>query len=75
MINNKDKIMKRYIFIHPLYPNSHHNQKSMMINVDYIESIGECGSNGVITTPSQVIVTEEDAVKLIDLIKDVMTKR
>ena len=60
--------MKRFIAVTTTCPKSHHMQKTLLINIDYIESIGNCGDYGIVTTPSQVILTQETCDMLLNLI-------
>ena len=62
--------MKGFISIEVMFPKSHHLQTTMMINVGNIESIGDNGKCGVITTQSQVILTKETYTDLIKLITE-----
>jgi hypothetical protein len=60
--------MKRFIEVTTTCPKSHHMQKTLLINIDYIESIGNCGNYGIVTTPSQVILTQETCEELLSMI-------
>lgn len=60
--------MKRFIEVTTMCPKSHHMQKTLLINIDYIESIGDCRDYGVVTTPSQMIFTKETCDTLLNLI-------
>ena len=62
--------MKRFIEVTTACPKSHRMQKTLLINIDYIESIGNCGDYGIVTTPSQVILTKETCEDLLLLISN-----
>ena len=65
--------MKRFIQVTVMYPQSHRMQKTIMVNIDYIESVGDSGDCGLVTTPSQVILTKEKSEELMSLIEQAQT--
>lgn len=52
--------MKGYIKVAPMFPNSHHSQDIIAINIQHIVSIGKGAfDKGVITTTTGVIHVQE----------------